>query len=192
MNGKLVEEFNTSVALTTRTKFGIYCLGFGSILLISGLTDILGVVSTAAALGGWNRVALLLLAGLVLTPVLHEGMHGLFFWVFSRKANFGIQLKTWMGLVFWASSFGSLIPRVKFQIIALAPQILTVVFLLVIIFASLPNTVNYVLLLISALNLGGGCFDIYGVTWLQHFPKYYLVEDTKEGCRIFAPQRGGK
>lgn len=127
--------------------------------------------------------SLVLLGSLLAMMVLHELLHGLFFWIFGREVSFGIKLKTTMGPVFWASS-SKLYPRLKFQIIGLAPQLLTLALILLATFANLPTVVSLTFYITAVCNFCAGMFDIYLVTVLAKLPNNCLVEDTRDGMRI--------
>lgn len=181
---KLIEDWKLK-NLPRRKRAGVFILGISSVFLVVYLGGYLFGVDAKSAAGNLALWAVMLLAILVAVVVLHEGLHGLFFWIFSGKVRFGAKLKTPMGPVFWASSPGSLIPRTKFQIIALAPQSLTVVLFLILALVPLSNTLAYVLLVAAALNLSGGCLDIFVAILLRRYPRSVLIKDMKEGFEAY-------
>lgn len=122
--------------------------------------------------------------GIVATIPLHEGLHGLFFKIFGGKVSFGAKLKTPFGPVFWATS-DKLYSKRQFQMISLAPQILTLVLVLLIVFVELPPVVEIGLFIIAAGNLCGGGFDIYISCKLTRFPAGVLIRDMKDGLMIY-------
>lgn len=169
-----------------RKRIGILMLGMSGIFLVMSLGEyLLGVNARSAVTNNLALLVGIFIAVLVAVTVLHEGLHGLFFWLFSGRVRFGAKLWSSMGPVFWASSPGRPIPRIKFQIIALAPQLLTILLLLVLALAPLSNTLTYALVLAAALNLGGGCLDIYVAILLRKWPGSVLVEDVKDGFKVY-------
>lgn len=127
---------------------------------------------------------LLFLVCLLVTIPLHEGLHGLFFHLFGGRVSFGAKMWTAFGLVFWASS-DKLYTRKQFTIISLAPQILTLILLPVVIWASLPVMWEMGLFIIAVGNLCGGGFDIYISLKLKRFPAGYMYQDTKDGLNVY-------
>jgi len=177
---KLVGEIHPK-QFSKRQKAGVYLMGGGGMLLVISLRELLEIPKIE---GVGLHLGVLTIAA-VLTIVLHEGLHGLFLWIFSKKVQFGATLKSSYGPIFYATSRGSLIPRIKFQTTMLAPQILTILPLLALALATLPDTLANGLLVVAALNLGGSCIDIWGFFLLQKYPRTVLVEDTEDGCKIY-------
>ena len=184
----LIAQFSPK-NITAREIILLVCFGLGVPLVILTFGNTLGIGTELVSSSALQLMLVLLVSMAIVTP-LHEGMHGLFFKIFTGKAIFGATFRTKLGLVFWASSPDSLIPRVRFQIIALAPQALTVLFLLVAVLMPLPDKMAYTLLIMAALNLSGGCIDLWGAMWLRNFPKSCLIEDTKDGCNVFIVRNG--
>ena len=120
-----------------------------------------------------------------LVVVLHEGLHGLFFRLFGGDVSFGVKWKTIFGPVFWASS-SKLFPRVQSQTVALAPQLLTIVMLVVAV--QLSATAQWLCLLMAGMNICGGAFDMYVAMRLRKFARACLVADTRDGVQVFAPE----
>jgi len=133
----------------------------------------------------FNRRLLLLVLALVVSVVMHEGLHGVFFKKFTGKVQFGFKGKTAVGPVFYASSIGSMIPRVKYQIIGLAPQIGTVILLGILFIAPLRNDMWWFISCLLLLNFIGSAIDIYVVFWLRKFPKSVMIEDSMTGLKIW-------
>ena len=181
----LVEEF-TAATMTNRQK--VWVSAFGTWLAVSLYTNGLWILGLAPKdVGSWPySSSIMLVAGLV-SIVLHEGLHGVFFYRFCGQAKFGA---TWskLGPVFWASAPGSQLTRRRYQMVGLAPQILTVAIVIVLLTTPLPVGIAYGLLCGAAFNLGGGCMDIYVVKLLRKYPPDYILEDIKDGCRVYAPE----
>lgn len=179
---QLIEEIDTA-KWPRRKKIGLLLLCGGLLLSVMDLGEYLGVPK-AKEVGTLQSVLSLVV---VIAPViiLHEGLHGLFFWLFTGKTKFGAKLWSSLGPVFYASSPGSLIPRARIQIVALAPQALTILLFSTAVLVSMPAVVSHSLLLAAALNLGGGGLDIYFTWSLRKYPRTVLVEDLKTGCKIY-------
>jgi len=170
-----------------RKKAGLLFSSFGLMVLVTNFGDYLGVPGAEEI--GATAALLCIVPTLIFVVVLHEGMHGSFFWLYTGKAEFGFKLRSPIGPVFWASSPGSLLPRTKVQAVALAPQILTAPAILISALVSMPDTIAHSLLLAAALNLGGGGLDLYFAALLSRYPRTVLVEDLQTGCKIYEPER---
>ena len=181
---ELVEDWKLK-SLPRRKRIGIQMLGMSGMLGVIVLGEYLFRVDVQAATDSFVLWAVVLIIVFVVTVVLHEGLHGLFFWLFSHKVRFGAQLWSLMGPTFWASSPGSLFPRAKFQTIALAPQLLTILLFLILALVPLSNIVTYALILTAAFNLGGGCLDIYAAILLCKYPRSLFIEDARDGFKVY-------
>jgi len=177
---ELVEEFKIK-NLPKRKRIGIVLMSCAVMIFVIEIGRYLPRLSIQDV--GFINWSIMVVAVLIFVVVIHEGLHGLFFWLFSRKVKFGFRLKGSMGPAFWTSSPGSLIPRLRFQIVGLAPQILTVMLLLLL--TPMPTILKYGLLWAVVFNLGGGGPDIFGVIYLRRYPRSCLVEDVEDGMRIY-------
>jgi len=121
----------------------------------------------------------------ILVAVLHEGLHGLGFWIYGGRPSFGFKLRSGFGPAFFTTSKGTLFPRPNMQSIALFPQGLTVVLLIILLSVELHTTISGLLVHTAVLNLAGGYVDIYIALAMGKYPKNYLVEDTQTGIRIY-------
>lgn len=124
----------------------------------------------------------IIVVAFVAVLILHELVHGLFFWLFTRsRPKFGFK-----GAYAYAAAPGWYIPRTQFLIIGLAPLVLiTLVGLLMLPFITLPASL--VLLVALIANAGGAIGDLYMVVRLLFAPRGVLIEDQGEGIRWFAP-----
>lgn len=166
--------------ISRRTKWAVLLLGLGSAYLIAALWWGYISVIQRMAFGDWLMI---ILATCVGVAVVHEGLHGLFFRIFGGHVKFGIKW-TKLGLAPYATSPDSF-SRWRFQVVALAPQLLTFLLLGVLLFDP-PPMVAVGLIVAAAGNLGGGCFDLYTAGWLNKFPREYKVQDIKDGVRVVA------
>lgn len=168
--------------LTTRVKVFLHLLSV--IIMLSFVTLMTITYGMYMHELGLARTLLLYLASVAIAILLHEGLHGLFFWLFGGHVVFGAKFRTPMGPIFWASSLGRY-SRNKFRIIALAPQMLTVVLLLFVFLADIHAIIGMSCLVIVAVNFGGGVFDFYAVKFVGKYPQNYQIEDTKDGLRVY-------
>lgn len=125
----------------------------------------------------------LLIGVVVVTIVLHEGLHGLLFRLWSEKVKFGCRT-TVFGPVFYATSPGSFFTRNQMVLIALAPQALTILALIGL-YTTTVEWVQFVFASAAALNLCGGCGDIATILLLSKYPRTVLVEDKLDGVAIY-------
>ena len=131
------------------------------------------------------KTSLIMVAiALVATIVLHEALHGLFFWIFGGQVKFGAKAWTAMGPVFWATS-DKLLSKRQYQIVCLAPQILTAICLLLIFTAGLPAIHQVALWIIAVGNLCGGGFDIYISILVGRFSAGAKYRDMKDGLIVY-------
>ncbi len=127
-------------------------------------------------------VILALLPVLGLSVILHELVHGAFFWVFTREQpRFGFTL-----LYAYATAPGWFFSTSRYWLIGLAPLvILSAIGLALIPFAR--EELVYLLLFGVFINASGAIGDIYIVTRLALEPAGTLVEDQGTGFRIYRP-----
>lgn len=118
----------------------------------------------------------------IVTLILHEVTHGLFFWLFTRaRPRFGFK-----GVYAYAAAPGWYIPRPQFIIIGLAPLIaLSVLGLLAWPLVPFPGSIALFFSLFT--NATGAIGDLYLTTRLSFVPRGVLIEDLGEGIRWFAP-----
>jgi hypothetical protein len=137
---------------------------------------------------GMGTYVLMWLSLIIGMVIIHEGLHGLFFWIYSRKVNFGVKWKTRFGPTPYASSPHSLFTKRQYQMMGIAPQILTAVLLCSGgAFAHVP--IAAIGIMVAATNLGGGCVDLWAAFEIQRMPKDILVEDTGDGFKVWSNER---
>jgi hypothetical protein len=135
-------------------------------------------------LAGSDASMVSLLGATVLSIPAHEALHGLVFWIYSRRVSFGFKPWTAVGPVFYAASVGSRFTRRQYQLACIAPQLMTVL-LCVVAALGPPNPVFTGLTYAAALNLSGGVFDLFAYAKLFQFPKDAVVEDSREGMDVY-------
>lgn len=151
----------------------------------------LGVVLVCADVWFQEFLALtwrhLLITAVVVFP-LHELAHGALLKLWTGKVKFGAGI-TKFGPVFYATSLGSFLPRNKMLIIALAPQVLTLLYF-GLSYLPLIEQVHVGLILAGVLNLGGGVGDFYVVVQMLKHSKELQVEDSPTGMKFYMPEKG--
>ena len=151
------------------------------------LRDLLVSTSTGTFLA--VSPALLRDFGIALVAVLivHELVHGLFYWLFSsRRPKFGFQ-----GLLPYAAApIGVYLPRKQFLTVGLAPLVvLTVVGLLLVVIV--PIALVPFLLFFVVFNAAGAGGDLIMAIQLMSFASETLMEDNDAGVTIYGPERNG-
>jgi len=117
--------------------------------------------------------------------IIHELVHGLFYWLLSRKRpKFGFH-----GLFPYAAApIGVYFPRNQFLTVGLAPLVLlTTVGLLLIVIA--PISLVPFLLFFVAFNAAGAAGDLIMVIQLAPFSSDTVMEDNDAGVTIYGPKR---
>lgn len=116
----------------------------------------------------------------VLTLLLHEGLHGLCFWIFSRsRPVFG-----WRPLYAYAGAPGWFFPKRQFSLTALAPLVsLGAAGLLLLLLA--PINWVFMIVLLVALNTSGSSGDVFVFIRLLKSSPTSLTKDTGEVVTFF-------
>ena len=124
---------------------------------------------------------LMLLAGMFAYIILHEAVHGVCFWAYSKqKPRFG-----WKSAYAYAAS-DCYYRKDPYLVIALAPVVLWGV-VLALLAALLPVEWYWTVQLIQLINLSGAAGDLY-VTWLLcRMPSDILIQDAGVAMQVFAP-----
>ena len=166
-------------------RFGVICGGTVLMMLVLMLpfADIPAFTGSKIA-GDLLRIGMILVAAAVAT-ILHEGLHGLFFWRYTGKVKFGYRLWSKVGTVFYATSPNSILPKNRMMVVGIAPQFLTVLLLTLSGLVLLPNLARYVFQYMAAFNLGGGCFDLYFFFLLMAEKGKIFVEDIMTGMILY-------
>jgi hypothetical protein len=118
--------------------------------------------------------------------VLHELIHGLFFWLFTRtRPAFGFK-----GAYAYAAAPGWYIPRSQYIIVGLAPLVLITLggFALLVV---VPAWLIPALLFVVVMNGAGAVGDIAVVGWLLVQPRATLVHDLGDAVAIYRPAPAG-
>jgi type III secretory pathway component EscS len=169
-------------------------------LLVLNLLSLVPIAIALGVVGMWSAIVRQLrgtLAGGEVSPIIglvivfavvftvHEGIHGLFIWLYGHKPHFGF--KPQYG-VFYATANDALFPRNPFLVIALAPLVvMTVAGLLLMVVV--PDALGYYLGLVIVLNAGGAIGDLWMSAVVLRYPAYALVRDEADSIRVYMPER---
>ena len=119
---------------------------------------------------------------IILMLVMHELIHGIFFWWFTHERPI-FALKS--GYAFAAAPQWFL-PRSQYILVGLSPfVIITIVSILLAWFAVSPLIPYF--LMIAAFNAAGSLGDLLVVGWVLSQPKNILVNDKGDVFSSFAP-----
>ncbi|MGB0387693.1 MAG: DUF3267 domain-containing protein [Ardenticatenaceae bacterium] len=123
---------------------------------------------------------LTILACFVAVITLHELVHGLFFWLFTKeKPHFGFKIA-----YAYAAAPKWYIPRNQFIIIGAAPLVILTLAGVALI-PTVPNWLLPGLLFSLAFNASGAVGDLYIIWWLLRKPSNVLVQDVGDAFTIY-------
>jgi hypothetical protein len=115
--------------------------------------------------------------------IVHEGFHGLFFWVFSHsRPKFAFKI-----YYAYTAAPGWYFPRGLYFIISLAP-LAGITLLGIMGFLFLPAFFNIPMYLLLVLNTGGAVGDLWAVVRLIFSPSSTLIHDCGDAIEFFRPQ----
>lgn len=155
-------------------------LNIGSIALLMGIFIVYGIVGISFELDFDFPLFAVFLIVMIGSLFLHEGIHGIFFWLFNnqKKVKFGFK----NGMLY-AMSPGTFYSKGKFLLIGISPfVVLTMIYLAV--GRYYPNGA----LLLFAFHTAGCTGDFYYVYLLAKKAKGLLVEDTEQGITFYYPE----
>lgn len=125
---------------------------------------------------------LILVATYVVMITLHELVHGLFFWLFTKER----PAFAFKGLYAFAAAPNWHLPRNQYIIVGLAPLVLISAAALLLILAAPISTIP-LLVLTAALNASGAVGDLFIAGWVFAHPASSLVRDRGDVFEIFLP-----
>jgi predicted metal-dependent HD superfamily phosphohydrolase len=121
-----------------------------------------------------------LLLGIVGVLVLHELIHGLFFWLFTgERPKFGLHI-----FYAYAAAPSWYLPRNRFIIVGLAPFILITVAGLILLAVIALEAVNE-LLVVLTLNAAGSVGDLLVTGWLMTRPESTMINDRGQAITFY-------
>ncbi|OGO35046.1 MAG: hypothetical protein A2W35_20075 [Chloroflexi bacterium RBG_16_57_11] len=140
-----------------------------------------GVSPSSAPPAGWVTFLVIVLA-LVAVLLLHELVHGAFFWLITRsRPRFGLKIT-----YAYAAAPDWYIPRNPYLVIGLAPLIL-ITLVGVALLPLLPAALVLPWVLALALNASGSVGDVYIIGWILARPANALVNDHGDCINIYFP-----
>ena len=126
---------------------------------------------------------LILLAGVVVTLVLHEALHGLAMYAYGARPKFGIL---WQGLMLYATAPGYAFRRNEYIVVILAP--LVALSLAALIATAFVTPAAAVLLGVCAtINGAGAVGDLWIMSITLRYPRQAYMMDERDGMRVFLP-----
>lgn len=145
-----------------------------------GVSEIRFVISLNQS-GSFLMVLLVFLLVFVSMVTLHEAIHGLFFWLYTRgKVKFAFK-----GAYAYAAAPDWYLAKRPYMVVSMAPLIIMsivgVVALMVVPF----SWINPLMLVIT-MNAAGAIGDIYVFSLLLRMPGHVLVQDFGEQMEIYA------
>jgi hypothetical protein len=175
------------VTVAAFAVLGVCCLAL-SALAGAVRPELAGFSMTFSTAGEAFTFMGVLLGGLALVPalvcVVHELMHGLGFWFFTRsRPRYGFT-----GWYAYATAPGWFLPRNQMLLVILAPLVtITVVGLAVVLVA--PPPVAMFFLYGVALDASGAVGDVYFAVHLLRTPPTTIVEDRHDSMTWYREQR---
>ncbi len=127
---------------------------------------------------------LLILGGvltlIILQTIVHELIHGLFFWLFTRTPPiFGVGLTyAFAGAPDWY------LPRNQHFIVGLAPLVL-ITFMGLLLLPVVPSVAVWPILLMMTANAAGAVGDMAMAVWLLFQPETALIRDVGDAITIY-------
>jgi len=123
-----------------------------------------------------------LLLSIILMLILHELVHGIFFWLFTRE---GPRFALKAGYAFAAAPKWYL-PWMQYIIVGLSPFVIISVISIFLTWFVVSSFIPY-LLLIATFNAAGSLGDLIVVGWVLNQPKTILVKDEGDIFSSYAP-----
>ena len=158
------------------------------LFMLSGLIFFALAISLGKLPEGFNFGLVevgMVFAGILLTLILHELMHGLAMRAFGARPSYGVL---WKAMAFYATSPGYAFKRWEYLVIALAP--FAGITILMILGMGLLNGTNWVALfwLCGTINASGAIGDLWMSTIVLRYAPVAYVIDERDGLRVFLPK----
>ncbi|WP_020006140.1 DUF3267 domain-containing protein [Salinicoccus albus] len=145
---------------------------------ITGLTGNSGSALIALESIGFFGSLLLIFAIMFAIITVHEGIHGIFFKLFSPNSRVKFGYQTGM---FYATSPGEIFSRGSFAVIIIMPFVLITAVLLFMMFAVPHGSYKYFI----AFHTGACAGDFYYVYLIMKMKHMKFVEDTNVGMTLY-------
>lgn len=152
-------------------------------MLASKLRPGVPAMASVIEIGGWSDMigilGVLLLAQAIMI-ILHEGVHGFFFWVFTRAR----PIYAFKGLYAYAALPDWYIPRNPYLVTCLGPlMVITLAGLILMIFV--PAEWLKIIIFIMTLNAAGATGDMAIAAWLLSTPSTSYAQDHGDAFSIY-------
>ena len=168
---------------------------FGLILLIAswigyaGLANLIhpGSMNFSFSSGNIGEALLSLLTlviVIVVMLVVHEGFHGLCFWIFTKTR----PLFAFKGFYAYAAAPDWFLPKGQYLITGMAPLVGITVICVSLMFV-LPVWWMSPLVWMLVLNTSGACGDLWMVFWLLRSPSDVLARDKGDVLEFYTPEK---
>jgi hypothetical protein len=139
-----------------------------------------GILWFLVTFSGWELVAFLL--SIILMLILHELVHGIFFWLFTReRPRFALK----PGYAF-AAAPDWYIPSMQYICVGLSPFVIISITCTILAWFVNSSLIPY-LLIIATFNAAGALGDLIVVAWVLAQPKIILVKDEGDIYSSYAP-----
>ena len=168
-----------------RRKLGLMMVVCAFILMIPAFDEWIGFSQSNP---GYKEALVFcgqLLCGVILMAVLHEGLHGIVFWLYTKRVKFGVKFDKVFWVVPYATSPGYKLRRGQLVCVALAPQIATIIMIVASLSLNPSWALPRLLFWMAMFNFAGGALDIYMSIWLFKFKQKILIEDIIDGAVIY-------
>lgn len=127
-------------------------------------------------------VVAILIGTLIFMVLIHEGIHGFFFWLFTHS----IPKFAFKGTYAYAAAPGWYFSRKQYFITALSPFLLiSLAGLMFMLF--FPPAWFIPLLLVMVFNAGGAVGDLWVAIWLLTQPSGCLAHDSGDATTLYIP-----
>jgi hypothetical protein len=136
-----------------------------------------------------NTRFLIFLAGIPITFVLHEFMHGIVMQSFGARPRYGFWRQ---GLMFYAKAPGYAFKRNQYVFVVLAPLLSLSILMCLGIFLLASNSIVWVLALWAIVNASAANADVWITAIVLRYPRSAYVVDERDGMRILLPQSEAK
>jgi len=123
-------------------------------------------------------------AGIMVTIVLHEAVHGITMRLFGAHPRYGIM---WRYGMFYATAPGFAFPRRDYLIVAITPLIGVSLLAVLGMILLAGSAVVGLLALCATVNAAGAVGDLWIIGIVLRYPPSTYVVDEQDGVRIFLP-----
>ena len=183
----LIKDQKTLVKVNILAIIGFFVFGWLFLGALTWLRPETVASGFSYTFSGLTTVISRLLSFLVVVAimvVLHEFIHGILFWMFTRE----IPKVAFKGFYAYAAAPGWFIPRNQYLLVGIGPfLIITLVGIGLIVIV--PQVILFPLLILLTLNASGSAGDLLAVGWLLRHPATSYIEDQGVKTSVYVPQK---